>query len=406
MKEQIDYSNNQAAKNRNFYPIQEQATQMELWEYVPCTCEETCTCKKFGCTYHWKLKKDVQFDHFVCGFLRMFVDRYQHQPVIDALNRKDPAGLNTRAIGAFYTLLSLKNNWAHLSNKAADHNKTLFCDGWADESFRNLWSFSVQGTSIYQAKQYCVLFPDICVPYDTASRLKMMDHFGIGDSDYFAFLTVVRQGFQNCMMNHHLSLPSLRTLDSPQNQLPFDSFQISLPRPGMDYGTAYLPKERQISIVLDKCFYQPTRTAITPPSTKKISLSERTDSGQGYQIKPLSGTGETITVHPESGVRLVKWGNLKFRLPDAVIQKILEQFFIRPDQWYLLGASMTAPDPEGLGSFIRKNFSSFTPRHASAIAAIMVHENLLEYRGMKPIFLKKRRKNDTSEIGLHEENNA
>jgi hypothetical protein len=35
MKEQIDYSNRQAAKNRNLYPVQEQATQMDLWEYVP-----------------------------------------------------------------------------------------------------------------------------------------------------------------------------------------------------------------------------------------------------------------------------------------------------------------------------------------------------------------------------------
>jgi hypothetical protein len=179
----------------------------------------------------------------------------------------------------------------------------------------------------------------------------------------------------------------------------------------MDYGTGYLPKERQISIVLDKCFYQPKSTVTNPlspnpPTTKNTSPPERIDSGQGYQIKPLSGNGETITVHSVSGGRLVKWGNLKFRLPDEMIQKILEQFFVHSDLWYLLGASMTAPDLEGLGSFIRKNFSSFTPRHASAIAAIMVHENLLEYRGMKPIFLKKRRKSDTSENELHEENNA
>jgi len=46
MKEQMDHSNSQAARNRNLYPIQEQATQVEIWEYVPCTCDENCSCKK------------------------------------------------------------------------------------------------------------------------------------------------------------------------------------------------------------------------------------------------------------------------------------------------------------------------------------------------------------------------
>jgi hypothetical protein len=32
---------------------------------------------------------------------------------------------------------------------------------------------------------------------------------------------------------------------------------ISRAKAGMDYGVDYLPKERQIGFVLDKCFYQP-----------------------------------------------------------------------------------------------------------------------------------------------------
>jgi hypothetical protein len=34
MKGRIDDSNKKAAGNRNAYPIQEQATQQEIWEYV------------------------------------------------------------------------------------------------------------------------------------------------------------------------------------------------------------------------------------------------------------------------------------------------------------------------------------------------------------------------------------
>lgn len=50
---------------------------------------------------------------------------------------------------------------------------------------------------------------------------------------------------------------------------------------------------------------------------------------------------------------------------------------------------MTAPINGGLGEYIQKNFSRLTPRHASAIAAIMVQENLIECRGKKPLELRK-----------------
>jgi len=57
--------------------------------------------------------------------------------------------------------------------------------------------------------------------------------------------------------------------------------------------------------------------------------------------------------------------------------------------WYPLGASMTAPANGGLGEYIQKNLSRLTPRYASAIAAIMVEQNLIECRGKKPIELRK-----------------
>jgi hypothetical protein len=47
--EKIDFSNSQAAKNPNFYPIQEQVTQTEIWEYGPCDCHESFSCNKLGC---------------------------------------------------------------------------------------------------------------------------------------------------------------------------------------------------------------------------------------------------------------------------------------------------------------------------------------------------------------------
>jgi len=257
MKKKIDWSNAQAANDRNFYPIQEQATLIDLWEYVPCSCDSTCSCKKFGCTHHWKLKENIQFNNFVRGFLRMFVDKNQHTPVINSLKGIHSKPLNTRAKGAFKVLNSLKDSWAQISIKTNENNKTLFCDDWANDFFKNCWAFPLNKTSIYEAKKYCVLLPDICVPYDIKSLIKLKRSFDIRGTDYFELLKTLRQHFLRCMEKDHFTIPMMRILESPQDQLPFNRSLISRPRQGINYGTEYSPKERPISLIIDKCYYQP-----------------------------------------------------------------------------------------------------------------------------------------------------
>ena len=388
MWKQIAYSNQQAAKNRNFYPIQEQATQMDLWEYVPCNCDENCTCRKHGCTHHWKLKSGIRFEEFRDGFLRMFVDSNHHHWVIAFLNGKRQEGINMRALGALRVLLKLKESWQDISEKASEHNKTLFCDDWLPASFHDSMSFPV-GTSIYFAKRYCVLFPDIGVPYDTASRIIMSEHLDLRDVNYVEFLTRVREAFLKCMNEHALTIPALRRLDDPQGQLPFDPSLISLPHGGMDYGTIYTPAERTISIVLDKCFYQPKTGSNPSPRNRNKPKRQREIPEFSFTTLPLSGKGQTIMVQREPPLWQIWWGDLKFELTNKMLRTILEKFFIEPGRWYLLGASMTEPDPDGLGSFVRKEFPSFSPRHASAIAAILVHDDFVLSRGRKPIELRK-----------------
>jgi hypothetical protein len=283
----------------------------------------------------------------------------------------------------------MQNSWPEISARASEHNKTLFCDDWFPASFRDHWSFLIEGTSIYLAKQYCVLFPDIGVPYDTASRKKMTEHLDSSGADYAEFLTSVRKAFLKCMNGHKLMVPTMRRLDDPQGQLPFDPSLISLPRLGMDYGTAYTPADRTISIVLDKCFYQP-KTSTKTPSHNRDKPANKTDiPNLSYTIQPLSGRGQAIIVHRDPPFRRVLWGDLTFELSNGMIRTILDSFFAEHGRWYLLGASMTKPDPAGLGSFVRKKFPSFSSRHASAISAIMVHEGFVSFRGRKPIELKK-----------------
>ena len=67
---------------------------------------------------------------------------------------------------------------------------------------------------------------------------------------------------------------------------------------------------------------------------------------------------------------------------------ILKDFFLVENEWYVLGASMTEPIFGGLGEYVAK-FQKFTPRHASAIVAILVEEGLIIARGRKPIEIRR-----------------
>ncbi|KXB07772.1 hypothetical protein AKJ55_01990, partial [candidate division MSBL1 archaeon SCGC-AAA382M17] len=107
---------------------------------------------------------------------------------------------------------------------------------------------------------------------------------------------------------------------------------------------------------------------------------------------PLSGRGKLISLEKSQNGRKVRWGKTSFFLPDRLIDDLLNNYFKEDGKWYPLGASMTNPAKGGLGEYLAKNYKNFTPRHASAIAAIMVRDNLLEFRGKKPIELKKKEK--------------
>lgn len=105
---------------------------------------------------------------------------------------------------------------------------------------------------------------------------------------------------------------------------------------------------------------------------------------------PLSGRGKPIVFGTnDDGVHWVQWGEVSFLITRDQIRQILSEFFRNHYQWYPLGASMTAPIPGGLGEYVQSQFSPLGPRHASAIAAMMVYEGLLESRGKNPIELRR-----------------
>lgn len=109
------------------------------------------------------------------------------------------------------------------------------------------------------------------------------------------------------------------------------------------------------------------------------------------ETKPLSGRGTTIYYEEYKDGFNIEWGETKFFISDSLIKDILENFFIEQKKWYPLGASETIPMPRGLGEFITSKQSNLTPRHASALAAIMHGEGMIvAIKDQKPILLRKK----------------
>lgn len=108
-----------------------------------------------------------------------------------------------------------------------------------------------------------------------------------------------------------------------------------------------------------------------------------------YKIKTISGRGQEIMYERINDIWNISWGHLNFEITNDNIQDILNNFFIDPDKWYSLGASMDNPVKGGLGEYIKNNIDKLTSRHASAIAAILYNEHLISIKGKKPIYLRK-----------------
>jgi len=202
-------------------------------------------------------------------------------------------------------------------------------------------------------------------------------------STYFEMLAQLRDHIVGILDVENQSLPNFRKLDAPQQQLPFDCNLVSLQKKNFDYGTGYCPEDRPISRVVDKCFYQPGYKEADRYRAKQPVITRN-----GQALYPLSGRGQLISWKETKTGRYVYWGKMVFCLPDDLIDDILANYFRSSEMWYPLGASMTAPASGGLGEYIQENLG-LSPRYASAIAAIMVQDELIEFRGKKPIELRK-----------------
>jgi len=296
---------------------------MEVWQYVPCECNGDCICKKFGCTSHWKLRQNLTFDDVLPGFLRMFVDKRSHTKLRDWISGDTiPSRVPKRLKGALPVLQEMKSNWSRLCSAVLKHNKTLICDDWYTDFWKNQWNFPPQGTSIYKAKQFCVLLPDICIPYDTYSRNRILNCLDNTAFTYFEMLSNLREWIIEILESENETLSQFRKLDCPREQLAFDSNLISLRRKNFNYGTIYTPDERPISRIVDKYFYQPG----SKEADEHIDAPTPVRLGR-QKCYPLSGSGQLVCWQNHKHGRRVYWETICFDLTDELIDDILDNYF-------------------------------------------------------------------------------
>lgn len=255
LKNKIDLSNRASGHcNRNLYIIQEQASIDEVYEQYQCPCPGSCTCKHYGCERHWRLKSGLTFDQFCDAYLRMFVDRNLHGSILDALRHGRAIGGRARRPLPF--LQAAKNSWGVWLHQARATAPTLVCDNWRPDFWVTLWAN--WEASVYWAKLWAMLLPDLAIPYDFDSLKKIRSCTGGSPPQYSDMLEHLRKEVIALLSREKRSLAEFRMLDNPTLAgLQFNHNKIRIKRQGFQYSPSFAPVDRPLSRVIDKCFYSP-----------------------------------------------------------------------------------------------------------------------------------------------------
>jgi len=260
IKDRIDESNKAAAGNRSKYPIQEQATLIELWEQSDCECGPECFCKKYGCTFHWKIKPNLDVDEVIAGFVRTYIDVEKHATFFKYLNdenQNENQKLSPRIKEAVKIAKDLKNNWDTYYSNALESKSCILCNNHATEYWLKKFRDKTIDKSIYNFKMWSILLPDIAVPFDIKARESIKRELGLkADERYSTLIRKLRDLYQNILEKSNAKIDDLRMLDEPGKYLDFVSQDVRLGKLD-EYPKVFLPLQRPFCRVLDKVFYRP-----------------------------------------------------------------------------------------------------------------------------------------------------
>lgn len=348
----IEQSNRVSLNNRNRYVLNEDPCLEELYVY--------------NGNNIWWLNGLSTFDIFFTHYCKMYLDMNQHASLRVHVYSEAKYTFKHRFRQAVIPLRMLRSEWSNileiLSGGCPRNSNWFESAPLVRELLREvayLIGLDIDSNiGVYPSKILSLLFIDWIVPFDTASLSRLRKN----DFNTKSFLHLqkelhdcVDEIFNNLNMDGmDKKISEIRSFDSLCN------IHIS----------EYQFLNRPIGRVLDKMFYMPGPEPLEINGTPDLVEVDILES-----ITPLSGRGKNILYSVYSGGYNYYWGSVNLTVNENTIKTILSKWAC--DQCKPLGASQDNPIPNGLGSFISKNFN-LPSRHASAIAAILVSERYLD----------------------------
>lgn len=220
LKEFLRRSNYWAKTNRNAYPVKIYRAISDLYEWVDCSCDDDCNCKKYQCEKHLVRKPGVSFNKCYEHFLKCYVDTKAHEAVRDG--RETGRGKN-----AVLATERIHSDWARIS--AVSNKKHLLCSNWCDPLHESMAKdFRPGSDSIYQAKWLSIMCFDAFTAYDNASVALFRRDFHKPPS-YFVMMNRIRQDIMAHLEKTGGTLQDFRRYDNPSEF--YDVIPDNSPKP-------------------------------------------------------------------------------------------------------------------------------------------------------------------------------
>lgn len=220
----VSASNANAMNKQHQYPRFEKGYFESCLEYVSTNCNTDCFCKKIDNQGAWVIKADLPFTDFLEHYANLWA-KGQFVTLDSMINNQNAAAMG-RYKNLVPVLRAIQKKWDNwdghgnsLTKLANQHRYTYLCDksfqGEIQKIIKDIKKVcNKDSTGVYTSKLISQLFPDIAIPFDTASKQEMEDSKYKPNS----YGQDMKLDIQQFIQRNKLSMIDFRTLDdAPEN---------------------------------------------------------------------------------------------------------------------------------------------------------------------------------------------
>jgi len=213
---------------------------------VAVECDESCFCRQIGNTGAWVIKENLEFDDFLDHYANLWA---QGSSSLIGKVKDSKQSPSHREMYSVPVLRALKERWTDwdghgnsLPNLANQIRYTFLCDdgfNQIDSIVKVARTLCTDNTGVYTSKMISQIFPEIVIPFDTASK-SIMRRCGYEPTLYGA--GILKKEVIDFINHNRLSASDFRSFDNA----PLNDWG-QFPRPNGEITS--------FSRVIDKLFY-------------------------------------------------------------------------------------------------------------------------------------------------------